>query len=91
MLELEVRVWFRTCKAHKLFFFNIYFVFSLPESFEVTVDGVLVYSKLQSGTFPDESTVRETSCWHRAPRPAPTENTHLVRVALDIEGLEYNQ
>jgi len=27
------------------------------QSFEVTVDGVLVYSKLQSGTFPDESTV----------------------------------
>uniref|UniRef100_A0A8C5CEE6 Selenoprotein n=1 Tax=Gadus morhua TaxID=8049 RepID=A0A8C5CEE6_GADMO len=38
--------------------------------FEVTVNGQLVFSKLQTGSFPDDTKVREPSCWHRAPRSA---------------------
>ena len=29
--------------------------------FEVTIDGELIYSKLQTGTFPDEQTVLDTA------------------------------
>uniref|UniRef100_A0A8C5BH81 Uncharacterized protein n=1 Tax=Gadus morhua TaxID=8049 RepID=A0A8C5BH81_GADMO len=41
-------------------------------AFEVTVNGQLVFSKLQTGSFPDDTKVREPSCWHRAPHnPCP--------------------
>uniref|UniRef100_A0A8C5BJM6 Selenoprotein n=1 Tax=Gadus morhua TaxID=8049 RepID=A0A8C5BJM6_GADMO len=56
------------------------------QSFEVTVNGQLVFSKLQTGSFPDDTKVREPSCWHRFVFRSGGDNNHKLECGLKSAG-----